>query len=480
MYAASTQLPLRCPCPMPSSRKFVLDAVLEPDVASDPDSSSPDILDFTLPTSVFSHTSLENSELSLRANHPVLLEIQIVSGREAILSHATSLEDLAGSSGQSGAMHGLAYFLDQEYAARKLPHLVCFVSSDMKVGCQRLIGSVLLFEYRAGSWKTGCISTGDSSGVRTVIGPESLRSYFAAAACSALLEHRARIVLVSFKQDPESGQSPLSTLRRPQLASHLWTSQTRDVQDRLALGSTFEETLSRLGKRTRTHLRSFRRRLEEEVPCDFFSDVAALIPADDCASLERLNHSSLKPLPQDIFNHQFRSTAQLSGGFVSGLRSKDGIWLALVGGWRQNDTTWIQWQMNSTGYEKLSLGTVLRSFFIEHEVARGTRWLAFHGGTSHSMHHAFPVEHVVDLVVRRSCLSSALIARVIPPLFRKFSSLAARGNFLADALSDRSLRWSSASLLVKTQSPARLSPQSSIASDLARAAQTESVHAESR
>ena len=101
-------------------------------------------------------------------------EVVLHSGRADVLSRAPALEDLAERSAQPGAMHGLAYLLDQEYAARKLPHLVLFFAPDQH-GRRHLLGSVLLFEYRAGPWKTGLISTGDSVGVRTVIGPEALR-----------------------------------------------------------------------------------------------------------------------------------------------------------------------------------------------------------------------------------------------------------------------------------------------------------------
>ncbi len=82
----------------------------------------------------------------------------------------------------------------------------------------------------------------------------------------------------------------------------------------------------------------------------------------------------------------------------------------------------------------------MRLFLIEQEVGSGTRILAFHGGTSHSMAHAFPSERVVDLMARRGRLSAFLV-RALPALCRFIPSLSTRGNFLSDALLSSGLRW---------------------------------------
>ena len=51
--------------------------------------------------------------------------------------------------------------------------------------------------------------------------------------------------------------------------------------------------------------------------------------------------------------------------------------------------TVLHWQMNAAGYEKLSVGTAMRSYFLEHEVGRGAKKLIYYGGTPHSMGHSF-------------------------------------------------------------------------------------------
>jgi len=360
----------------------------------------------------------------------------ILRGRESILAHARMLEDFARTTGQFAAMHGLQFTLDQEYAARKSPGLVCFVKrhgSAIPLSLETLIGCVLFFEYRIGSWNTGLIATGDSSGIRTVFGTPGHHANIAALAASVLLRS-AHIVLVTFRQDKD----PLSKISFPSGLSGLWTTQTREVRDHLPLRHSYDATLATLGKRTRTHLRYYRRYLEKQIPCDFVPDAPAFILPQE---LVALNASSLEPMPPEKFDLQYRAATQQPGGFVCGLRARDGRWLSLAGGWRQQTTTLIQWQTNAAGFEKFSLGTALRSFIIEYEITLATTRLCFYGGTSHSMHHAFPAEHVVDLVLRRRSLLAFLVASQTPIAAERSRALTERGNFLVEALRNRNLEW---------------------------------------
>jgi hypothetical protein len=72
--------------------------------------------------------------------------------------------------------------------------------------------------------------------------------------------------------------------------------------------------------------------------------------------------------------------------------------------------------MNRAELKAFSLGTVMRSFVIEHEIAQGTRRLYFEGGTSHSMSHAFVPRRCTELVLLRD----NVVARAIPALMRRF------------------------------------------------------------
>jgi hypothetical protein len=370
------------------------------------------------------------------APFPAAPVIVIVSGREAILAYARMLEEFAAINGQLAAMHGLKLTLHHEYAVRKTPHLVCLVSQHhctQLLSIETMLGCVLFFEYRIGFWNTGMIATGDSSGVRTVFGAAGHRARIAALAASALLR-RARIVLVSFKQDP----SGIAGITFPETISGSWALQVREVRDHLVLQRSFDSTLATLGKRTRTHLRYYRKRLAEEMPYDFIPNAPDYIHHRE---LDQLNSSSLEPVSSKTFDLQYRTAAELPGGFVCGLRAKDGRWLSLAGGWRQNTTTIVQWQVNAAGFEKFSLGTAFRAILIEQEISLGITRLCFFGSTSHPMHHSFPHEHVADLVLRRRSLLATTMVRCTPIVVERVHSVASRGNFLADVLRNRGLKW---------------------------------------
>lgn len=361
-------------------------------------------------------------------------------GREAILSQHDTLQHFAASTGQPTAMHGMLFALDHEYTRGKTPHLVCIVGGstshpDASPALQpdTLLGVVLFFEYRIGRWNTALFATGDSTGLRTVLAAPELRAQVAATAASYLLQ-RGHIVLATFRQH----DSALPCIEFIPTPGALWCVRVREVYDRLLLCPTYDGTLATLGKRTRTHLRYYRQKTQAQTDCVFIPTAAVHIQPSELAAL---NAGSLEPIRQHNFDLQFNSAASSPGGFVCGLRAADGRWLCLAGGWRQGSTSLLQWQMNTQGFPSLSLGTAMRAFLIEHETAIGTAELRFHGGTAHSIHHAFQREYAVDLLLRRPGLLTSLLVASIPHLVERTSALADRGNFLLDALRHRNLDW---------------------------------------
>ena len=362
--------------------------------------------------------------------------VRHLRGATAILAHAGLLQDFAATTGQPTEMHGLQYKLEHEFARRKTPNLLCIVAGRdvaAPLTLDSLLGCVLLFEYRVAAWNTGLFATGDSSGVGTVVASPEIRAHIAALASGAVLSE-ARMVLTCFRNALEAENTP----RFPPGQHGFWAAQVREVRDRLRLGPTYDLTLDTLGKRTRNHIRYYRRRLEKQTGCVFIPDAASHIAESQLASL---NVSSLKPLRQQAFDLQFHATAHLPGGFVCGLRGADGRWLCLAGGWRQSNTALIEWQTNAAGIGKISLSTAFRAFQIEHEISRGTEHLCFHGGTEHSIGHAFAQDHVVDLIVRRQGTLVSLMSRLIPYFAQRDPNFANRGNLLIDALRSRQLHW---------------------------------------
>jgi hypothetical protein len=377
----------------------------------------------------------------LRRSH-----IRHMRGSGAVLAQEGLLREFAASTGQAASMHGLRLKLEHEYARRKTAHLICVVEGEDAAKALRwdlsidsLLGCVLLFEYRVGGWNTGFFATGDSTGIGTVIAPAQLRGQVAALAASFVLQ-RGQMVLTCFRSAANFGSASIEPGQMvfPEGTQGLWAPQEREVRDELCLCPTYDRTLETLGKRTRTHLRYYRRRVLEETGCEFIGEAAGLISRGELGSL---NAGSLEPIDQRTFDLQFRATAELAGGYVCGLRAADGQWLCLAGGWRQGDTSLLQWQMNAKGFPHLSLTTALRAFLIEQEVGLGSKRLCFHGGTLHSISHAFERDHAVDLLLRRRTLLAGGLARLMPYFAKEDTALANRGNFLVDALRSRELRW---------------------------------------
>ena len=111
----------------------------------------------------------------------------------------------------------------------------------------------------------------------------------------------------------------------------------------------------------------------------------------------------------------------------------------MIGGRRRNRITYVDWQMNVKPFPALSIGTAMRAYLIEHEVARGTQVLTFEDGTAHSMNRAFVRELVCDLLLARPSLS--------PNVLRYLAArMPLKNNVLATTIRQSSTVWHSADL----------------------------------
>ncbi len=363
--------------------------------------------------------------------------LMILTSREAILNLAPVLQALAARTGQPGAMHWLSYFLDKGVAGRRVPYLVLLLHPEEHQGsslsAHELQAAALFFEYRICGIGTGAFTTGDATGFNSVIAPFADRTQVAAVALRALVERGARIVMATYEgHKAPQPRDVLASLPGLQAAS-----RQRHVERSMKLQSSFEATLAQMGKHTRSNLRYYRRRLEKLMPLKFIADVGPLLAAVD---LQKINGGALNPVAPAEFLRRVNSATKLPGSFLCGLQGPEGQWLSLIGGWRQAGITVLHWQMNTAGYEKHSIGTVMRSFFLESEIALGAEELLIHGGTPHSMHHAFEQQPIADLIVRRKGLLS-LILRASAHLFATPKGVLGRANFFACTLLDKNLEW---------------------------------------
>jgi hypothetical protein len=387
---------------------------------------------------------LTSSQLGHISSHVVVLQ-----GSTSVLEQSSLLERLAERCGQSAAMNWLQYFLSRTIFRSKKPYLVLILDENClpsEIRLENVHAAVLLFEYRVFGLPTEVFSTDDAAGFRTVISLPADRSVAARIAIDAVLERNAQVVLLSY----DNAERQPAKLRFTDRHEILWSQRTRQVAKALDLSETFEATLATLGKSTRFNLGYYRRRLSEQIPLEFVPDASGMLTE---AELEAVNANSLNPIPSSEFKLQYQS-ADLPGGFVLGLRSLEGKWLSLIGGWRQGGVTVLHWQMNASGYEKLSIGTAVRSYFLEHEIELGTKTLLFYGGTPHSIQNSFVQEEVTDLIVQRRSWP-AVGLRLLATLLAAPHWYSPRPNFLARALCNDDLQWHSSGESAKQEIQSR-------------------------
>jgi len=378
------------------------------------------------------------------SSYALLSRAVIISGREDILAHRETLEQLARHCGKATAMHGLEYYFNRPENLKKQPHLVIVSSRPQhssNLDPASILGAALFYEYQLWGIGTGVMVSPDYAAHRAVIAEPERCAQIGSLACSALLRETAHIVLCSFQQQAlRLGGVLQAADANPPFSEQVagrWAFASREIPDSLQLNPTYDETLAKLGKRTRHHLRLFRKRIEQHTPCHYIADATARVSAEELSSL---NANSLNPIPDDAFRLQWESCVEQAGGFISGLRTTDGQWLSLIGGWRQDDTTLLQWQMNTAGYERFSLSIAARAFFLEHEIAQGARSLRIEGGTPHSLSNSFSKVRVVDLIVRRRSLR-ATIYMLVAAVAARMAALIGKRNFVVDCLCHKDLDW---------------------------------------
>ena len=389
------------------------------------------------------------------SDRPVLVEqhpatSRVVRGRKAILAMQGRLLALAARSGQTGEASQLKYFLSTPDARRKTPWMVIIEEEQTGRG-DTLVGAVLLFEYQTVLHGTRVFSTSDGTGRRNVLAAPAERPRVAAMAARALMKQGARIVHIAFNQEHHDGLSAepggaarwtagrarkaigdeVARVRHGKKVG-LWAMHEQEMPLYLPLAVTYDQTLARIGQKTRANLRYYRKRCEAEFGCHFTAEVR--IPLEDFLVF---NRQCTYAVSDELATWRYRSLGENT--FLCGIRERsgpagEGAWLSLVGGRRQNGYAEIDWQMNRADLPASSLSTVVRAYLIEDEVRRGTTRLYIEGGTPHSIRQSFACERVFELTVKQQSTAVRLLERfasvVFPPK-----------NYLAQMLLKHDLVW---------------------------------------
>ncbi len=363
-------------------------------------------------------------------------EFHVLRGKENLLRLHAVLVRLSARCGQTGAMDHIALFLNSTMNENKTPYLVLATTQagtdPFSLRAEHLLGAAVVYEYEIFGRPTGLFVTDDGSGSRTVIAPPADRSTLTIKVCEHLMRTGARAALLSYKEtfDPQPQDCQIAQIVGERNGT-VWGSQVRDMSTYLSLERTFDATLAQLGRHTRRNLRYYRRRTETELGCEFLPDVRSAMSKSD---FNELNRVSTHPVEGRAMVQRYDDLFGIEGSFCVGMRANDGRWLSLMGGRRHHGWTEVDWQVNRAGMDRLSLGTAMRSYFLEHEVSLGTERLYFEGGTPHTMRHSLLTEKAVDVIAVRPSWRVRLLKLFARTRF-------GRKSFLLQTLTDESIRW---------------------------------------
>jgi hypothetical protein len=390
--------------------------------------------------------SVQRTSESAPANSPSPMPARIVRGRDAVLSMQPLLEELARRCVQPGVADHLPYFFSLDASLRKTPYLVLLgawpgaFSSDRPISADDLAGAAILFEYRLLGIGIGVFAPEDLTGRRCVIAPPDRRAEVMASAACVMIARHAHVLLLAMQHDgPDTPREPDSMAAiEPVLHAccaglppgrRLWSIRQEDIPAYLPLRSSFEETVSGLSQKTRYNLRYYRRRATRDLGCTFVSE--ARLSLDD---LLALNRACSFPVEEKVVRWRHSMMDKVRGGFLCGLRDRDGRWLALLRGRRSGQIVEVDWQMNRGDLPNHSLSVVTRSFLIEQSIALGCTRIYMEGGTKHPISRSFADASITELTVMRQNLYARLARRFAP-------RIAPHWNRLAQFIADPAARW---------------------------------------
>jgi hypothetical protein len=325
-------------------------------------------------------------------------------------------------------MDYLEHFLASGNSLKKTPRLVLVGANPTHPG-EGLMGAVLLFEYRVLGFGTRIFVPEDLSGRRILIAPPDERMQVARLAADALMRNGALLVMQCWGIPAPETKSMTPDPSPPGRRRWMYAERTRMFTSHLVLENTMDATLARIGQKTRFNLRYYRRRAEAKLGCAFVADIQI-----NRQELQAFNRRCTYAVRDDQAAWRHDAFFGVPGMFLHGIRESNGDWLSIIGGRRYRDVVEIDWQMNRSDLPAYSLSTVMRSYFMEHEIARGTRKMYIEGGTPHAMRHHFAIEMARDLVVLRH-------GWILSPLRRVAGKLRSRPNFFMQVMVEKRMKW---------------------------------------
>jgi hypothetical protein len=355
------------------------------------------------------------AELLQRMDPPVLLALDsavpsvaqfstdLLIGVEQILSIKPELDQLRlRCHQQDDITTDIDYFLAYKDPENRRPFVLAFRAES------ELVAATFFHQVCFVGVGSGLACAGDPMGDGLVIAPAQERETFLRCAIEVLVNVQKKFHTVRLRAKT-SRTALLVDFETPGLhTKHI----ERTVQHRLVLAETYEEMLATFGLRTRRSLRAKRRQLENTLRPDFFPSVA---PEQAFEAMCYLRAKSALPTRSMWYFEGLRKMLHThEDAFAMGLKSHDGSWLSILGGWRRNGTTYIDVQLNHSAFMRESLSAVMRAFLLEHEISVGQKDIVFVGGCSALLErYCSPREAFADLVVTRSSISGWFFKKAV-------------------------------------------------------------------
>lgn len=268
-----------------------------------------------------------------------------------------------------------------------------------------LVGAVLLREQARWGVPLGYFFACDAAGDEFVISRPGERTTCLRQCLDALL-----------RKSPSAIVS-IATRKRFDLDGWLYLKAEAQgaAKYRLVLKATLDETLGQFGAHTRRNLRYYARSLLKK-GCTFHPCLS------DQQDQEATNALLLHPefgMTKELLKVNRTALSGVAGNFAMGIRSEEGQWLAYLSGWRSERRTYVLYQMNHTGYRKLSLSTAMRGFLIQHENALESKDISFVSYGNKFFEHGCSIDLRFDLLVAKNSWrmrAFALVAsKTLPP-----------------------------------------------------------------
>ena len=340
--------------------------------------------------------------LGSTAKAAVRFSTDLLIGPRAILSAKAEIDELRSLCNQQDDLTtDIEYFLSGRHPRNCRPVVLILRARS------RAAAALFLYEICFVWLGTGICGGGDSAGEGLLIAPAQERDVLLRRAIDELIHVYKRFHTVRVRVKTSNGSTLIGYERG--ISSKVIE---RKVQHKLALAGSYPDMLATFGLRTRRSLRTKRRQLEEALLPNFFPYLSAEQAYDAMCYLRTRSLSPSQPMWRFESRREFlRSRVDT---FAMGLRSYDGTWLSILSGCRRNGTTYVDMQLNHSGFKRESLSAVMRAFLLEHEIGVGQKFIKFVGGCSALLErYCEPEETVADLLVaRRSirgwCLKQAI------------------------------------------------------------------------